>query len=125
MSDSPQAPGFHILVVDDEPEILDLLREILEEHGFRVSTAASGEEALEHIRQGRPADLVLMDVVMGGISGLETMERTHELRQELPVVLISGASPATRPWPPPGAAGFLPKPLDTGKLLALLRSLVR
>ncbi len=113
-----------ILVVDDEPDLRDLLSETLSEEGFRVHTAPSGEAALEHISGGGPADLVLMDVVMPGISGVEAMERMRRVRPGLPVVLMSGAPPPVRPWPPPEAAAFLAKPLDMKRLVAELRALL-
>ena len=63
-----------ILVVDDEGDILDLARIVLESGGYDVATTASGEEALVIISERRP-DLVLLDVVLPGVSGLEVCRR--------------------------------------------------
>lgn len=120
----PAPPERSILVVDDEPDVRDLLEETLAEEGFRVHAAPSGEAALEHIAGGKPADLVLMDVVMPGISGIEAAKRIRRMRPGLPVVLISGAPPPVRPWPPPEAAAFIAKPLDMKQLVAELRALL-
>ncbi|MBI4362821.1 MAG: response regulator [Euryarchaeota archaeon] len=108
--------------MDDDPDIVELLRETLEEAGFHVSTAASGEAAIQQV-SGEPQDVVLMDVVMPGISGVEAMEAIHRIRPGLPVALMSGAAPAG-PWPPPGAKAFFPKPLDVGSLASRLRGLL-
>ncbi len=120
----PGTSGPSVLVVDDEPEIRDLLSETLAEEGFRVVAADSGRAALEFISAGGTADLVLMDVVMPGISGVEAMERIREMRPGLPVVLVSGAAPPARPWPPPEAAAFFAKPLDVKLLVSELRGLL-
>jgi signal transduction histidine kinase len=80
-----------ILVVDDSPTQLEATRTLLEEAGFRVSTAASGEDAIEQLRGARP-DLVLTDVVMPGISGYDLCARIKdELGAAAPlVVLLTG-----------------------------------
>lgn len=117
-------PERSILVVDDEPDLRDLLSETLTEEGFQVHTAPSGEAALEHLAGGKPADLVLMDLVMPGISGIEAAKRIRQMRPVLPVVLISGAPPPVHPWPPPEAAAFFAKPLDLKRLVAELRALL-
>ena len=64
----------HILVVDDEPAIITVVRERLERDGFSVRAAASGEEALEHLEM-EPADLIVLDVMLPGIDGLEVLRR--------------------------------------------------
>ncbi len=82
---------FSLLVVDDEENIRLLYREELEEEGYRVTTAASGEEALELATHNRP-DLVIMDIKMPGISGVEALVRFKERDRELPVILCSAHS---------------------------------
>ncbi len=80
-----------ILVVDDEPLVGDLAREALEGFGFRVFLARGGEEALEIFRrEGGKIDLVVLDRVMPGLDGPETLERLRELRPGLKVILTSG-----------------------------------
>src|ERR1035437_2239865 len=79
-----------ILVVDDEKEVREILAEALQDFGYGVVTAASGEEALPVLNNGRIIDLVITDVRMPGMSGPELAD---EIRQRWPgvkVVLISG-----------------------------------
>ena len=78
-----------ILIVDDEPDIRETLSGILEDEGFLVHGVASGEEALKYVRQERP-DLVMLDIWMPGIDGLQTLARLKEMYPALQVVMISG-----------------------------------
>ena len=70
-----------ILLVDDEPAMLRYIRTLLEVDDYKVETASTGEEALLRIDKGMEPDLVLLDVLMPGIDGLETLE---QLRQKRP-----------------------------------------
>jgi DNA-binding NtrC family response regulator len=78
----------HILVVDDEPGMRRYLQTALELDSYQVTTAASGEEALEQI-QLRSPDLVLLDLVLPGCDGLQTLTRIREARPRTKVVMIS------------------------------------
>lgn len=117
---SPSAPL--ILVVDDEISIRRTVEGILQDEGFRTSTAQDGLEALKRVREERPS-LVLLDIWMSGMDGVETLVRIKELMPSLPVIMISGhatiatAIAATRQ----GAADFIEKPLDLHMLLAAIR----
>jgi len=109
----------HILVVDDEPDIRDLVKEILEDEGFEVSTAQNGQEAREARRARRP-DLILLDIWMPDIDGVSLLKEWSEGDHlPCPVVMISGhgtvetAVEATRL----GAYDFIEKPLSLNKLL--------
>ena len=109
----------HILIVDDEPDIRDLLREILEDERFEVSTAGSVQEARMAWRSHRP-DLVLLDIWMPDGDGISLLkEWSDDQPLDVPVVMISGhgsvetAVEATRL----GAYDFLEKPLSMGKLV--------
>ena len=79
-----------ILVVDDTPQNVRLLADLLGAKGYTVLTAASGAEALEQVRKGQP-DLVLMDVVMPGMTGYEACRRIRESPETalLPVVMVA------------------------------------
>ncbi|MCA1990163.1 MAG: Cache 3/Cache 2 fusion domain-containing protein [Desulfarculus sp.] len=84
-------PGQRILVVDDEKVVREMAQEILEFAGFLVTTAADGEQALRHLRQHPQAvDLVLLDVVMPGLSGLEVLRLIKLEQPWIKVVLASG-----------------------------------
>jgi CheY-like chemotaxis protein len=80
-----------ILVVDDEREVLILVRILAEREGYRVLEASSGEEAL-HILQERmlEPELLLTDIVMPGMSGLALAAQVHHIRPSLPVIFMTG-----------------------------------
>ena len=78
----------HILVVDDEPSMLRYLQTVLELDSYRVSTASNGLEAVEKVQRDTP-DLVLLDMVMPGADGLETLQRIREARPSTKVVMLS------------------------------------
>lgn len=77
-----------ILVVDDEENIRLLLKEELEDEGYEVLTAKSGEEALDLVQAERP-DLVTLDIKMPGESGLMTLRKIREINYDLPVILCT------------------------------------
>src|SRR2546421_9711902 len=79
----------NILVVDDEPGILRYMKTMLELDSYKVSTAESGEVALQRIRDGSNPDIVLLDLVMPGIDGLETLQELRRIRPNLKVVMLS------------------------------------
>ena len=107
-----------ILVVDDERSILQSLTGILSDEGFDVVTVESGSEALDKIKEATP-DLVLLDIWMPGVDGIETLKKIKEDYQNLQVVMMSGhgsietAVKATKI----GAYDFVEKPLSLDKLL--------
>ncbi|HFD38677.1 MAG TPA: response regulator transcription factor [Anaerolineae bacterium] len=78
----------HILVVDDEPSIRFFLSEELIQAGYRVSTAASGEEALARLQQ-EPVDLLLLDLKMGGMDGLQVMAQVERLPLPPEVIILT------------------------------------
>ena len=81
-------PDARILVVDDDPDIHVLLGTILKDAGFGMTSAASGAEGLEQLEAG-PYDLVLTDVCMPGLDGLELLQRIHERCPSTPVVVMT------------------------------------
>jgi len=118
-----------ILIVDDEPGIRRSLGESLSEEGYAVLKAERGEQALELIENSDPdaIHLMLLDVWLPGIDGLETLQRAKVLRPELPVVMISGhgnidtALQSTRL----GAFDFLEKPVDLDRLLLVVSNALK
>ena len=68
-----------ILLVDDEPGMLRYIRTLLEVDDYKVETASTGEEALQQVEKGLRPDLVLLDVLMPGIDGLQTLEQLRQL----------------------------------------------
>ena len=113
----------HILVVDDEPDIRDLVKEILEDEGFDVNIAQNGQEAKDARRARRP-DLILLDIWMPDIDGVSLLKEWSEAETlPCPVVMMSGhgtvetAVEATRL----GAYDFIEKPLSLNKLLLTVK----
>ena len=78
----------HILIVDDEPGMRRYLQTVLELDSYRVTTAADGEEALDRVQRDQP-DVVLLDMVLPGVDGLETLRRIREVRPSTKVVMLS------------------------------------
>lgn len=78
-----------ILVVDDEPEVRDLLRRFFTRKKYTVLTAESGAECLATLERDE-VDAVLLDVTMPGMSGMEVLARIHATRPDLPVVMVTG-----------------------------------
>jgi two-component system response regulator AtoC len=78
-----------ILLVDDEPGMLRYIKTLLEVEDHQVSTASTGEEALDLVQKGMAPDLVLLDLLMPGIDGLETLENLRKLRPGVKVVMLS------------------------------------
>ncbi|WP_077927198.1 sigma-54-dependent transcriptional regulator [Wohlfahrtiimonas populi] len=114
----------NILVVDDEEDITDLIKDILEDEGFTVRTASNGTSAQKAIQDSKP-DLVLLDIWMPDIDGISLMNEWKKTYQSLPfsVVMMSGhgtlehAIEATKL----GAFDFLEKPLTLAKLVAVVK----
>jgi two-component system nitrogen regulation response regulator NtrX len=112
-----------IVVVDDEAEIRRSVRMILEYEGYDVQEASSGPEALALVER-EPPDLLFLDIKMGGLDGLETLQKIRQMNETLPVVIISGhgtvstAVEATKL----GAFDFIEKPLASERVLVTIRN---
>ncbi len=122
-----EGAGELILVVDDEEPLCNLLRDVLTRRGYRVLVARSGEEAVELYQQWRDeVDLVILDMIMPGMSGQETLEAILSLNPKARVLLTSGytqegaAGEALRK----GAKGFLQKPYLITDLTAKVREVL-
>jgi DNA-binding response OmpR family regulator len=83
-----------ILVIDDDPAITSVLKRGLSYEGFAVETAASGQEGLALERQ-RPSDLVVLDLMMPGLNGLEVLQRLRAADEHLPVILLTAKDAPT------------------------------
>ena len=117
----------HILVVDDDGDSRELLSIVLEYEGYRVSQAASGEDALETVAVQVP-DLVLLDVIMGGMDGYAVAARlkAQPLTQRISIILLTGLddSSAKALAKAAGINDVLTKPIDRHVLCARVRSLL-
>ena len=105
-----------ILIVDDEPDFLEVMRTRLEANDYEVTTAANGEEALNYVKNSKP-DAVLLDVLMPGIDGLEVLRRIRKMDDSLPVYIVTAFSTDERfkAASKLGASGFIVKTDDLAK----------
>ncbi|MBX3274129.1 MAG: protein kinase [Sandaracinaceae bacterium] len=121
-------PRPRVLIVDDLEDNLDLLARRLERKGYAVSVASSGPDALALV-DARPLELVILDVMMPGMSGLEVLERIRETRgpQELPVIMATakGDSSDVVEALDKGANDYVVKPIDLDVLIARMRAALR
>ncbi len=112
-----------LLIVDDEPSILQSLSGLLTDEGFEIATAGNGYEALQHIESDTP-DLVLLDIWMPGIDGLETLKEIKKNHPRIQVIMITGhgtietAVQATKL----GAFDFIEKPLSFDKVIVAINN---
>jgi CheY-like chemotaxis protein len=102
-----------ILIVDDEPDAVELLREFLAGKNYEVSTAANGEEALRKVKTERP-HMILLDVRMPGMNGLEVLRRVRQFDQEVGVIIVTAVNEEEtgREALKLGAFDFIVKPLN-------------
>ncbi len=111
------------MIVDDEPSIRNSLEGVLEDEGYKVISASDGYGALKLVEEEMP-DLVILDIWMPGIDGIETLKRMRELHRSLQVIMISGhgtietAVTATKL----GAFDFIEKPLSLEKTLVTIQN---
>jgi two-component system phosphate regulon response regulator PhoB len=117
-----------ILVVEDEEDVALLLRYNLEAEGFRVTTAATGDEAVERIRDGVP-DLILLDWMLPGLSGIELCRRwrAREETARTPIIMITarGEEEERVRGLATGADDYVVKPFSIPELLARINALLR
>jgi two-component system, cell cycle sensor histidine kinase and response regulator CckA len=115
-----------VLVVDDEELVRYVTQELLSCLGYDFVAASNGEEAVETIRAGLRPDLVLLDVVMPGMGGVETFRRIRKLVPGIPVLLSSGFTDpeAAATLMAEGLNGIIPKPYRMESLSARIREVL-
>ena len=114
-----------VLVADDEPRITKLVSMALGDEGFRVVTAANGEQALSRAEEFRP-DIILLDIVMPDLDGIEVMRRLRE-RRPVPVILLTakGSAGDKAKGLDLGADDYVAKPFHLDELAARVRAVLR
>lgn len=117
--------GVHIAIVDDEPDLRDMVREYLERHGYRVSEAADGP-ALDALMAARAVDLIILDINMPGEDGLSIARRLRA-RGSIGIVMLTanGATVDRIIGLEVGADDYVAKPFDLRELLARVRAVLR
>ena len=111
-----------VLVVDDDPDILDALSEILEVEGYEVQRARNGREALQRLEHA-PPDLVLLDLMMPVMDGWE-FARSLDPGARPPIIVLSADRNVSAKAKEIGALGWLAKPFELSDLLAAVRNVV-
>src|SRR2546428_13581393 len=116
----------HILIVDDDPRITDLLRRILAYEGYSVASAPSGNEALNRSLE-RPPDLVVLDIMLPGLNGLEVAQRLREAGDNGPILMLTGRDTVADRGQGIGAGAdeYLGKPVAPEKAAARVKALPR
>lgn len=117
---------FHILVVDDDKNIRILMKEILEEENYTVSTAADGNAALE-VMDKEHIDLVILDIMMPNMDGYEFTKVLRECQNDLPILMVSAKQlPADRKKGYRlGIDDYMSKPVDEEEMLLRIKNLLR
>lgn len=113
-----------ILAVDDDSDILDVIRIILEEEGYEVFTLANGKNVFELVEENDP-DLILLDVMLGGLDGRDICRalKEHATFKKIPIVMISASHNLNNLLLMPGAPdNFLAKPFDIDRLIEMVKS---
>lgn len=117
----------HVLVVDDEPNILLSLEFLMQQSGFTVATAPDAEQALKQIDQQCP-DLLLLDISLPGMSGFDLLERlrTAEATRTLPVIMLTahGREVEKEKGLALGANDYVTKPFSTRELVSRVKELL-
>ena len=112
----------HIMAVDDDKEVLRILKRTLELEGYDVAVARDGGSALELLEEWQP-DLVILDIKMPGLDGFQTLERIRQ-RSSIPVIMLTAKRDATtlNEALALGADDFVKKPFATGELVARIKA---
>lgn len=117
-----------ILIVDDQPEMLELLKDILEDAGYQVISAQQGDEAIDRISADQP-DLILLDALMPGLTGFEVTRilKTNDQTRLIPIIMLTGLSDMDDKIRgiEEGVDDFLTKPFNRAELLTRVKSLIR
>jgi two-component system, OmpR family, response regulator MprA len=116
----------HILVVDDDPRITNLLRRVLAYEGYSVASAASGSEALNRSLE-RPPDLVVLDIMLPELDGLEVAQRLRAAGDNVPILMLTARDTVADRVKglETGADDYLVKPFAPEELVARVKALLR
>lgn len=120
------AEGPKVLVVDDEPNIRELVQVALNFHGFAVTTSATGEDALQLTEAYRP-DLIVLDVLLPDIDGFEVCRRLWSVANDVPVIFLTArdATADTVTGLTIGGDDYVTKPFSLEEVIARIRSILR
>ena len=116
-----------ILIVDDEPEMLEMIRFRLEKSGYTVFTATTGEECIKKAQDERP-DVILLDILLPDLSGYEVSKRikANEHTKNIPIIMVTAfiGDDAKKKGLEQGAQYFISKPFNPEELLSEIKNIV-
>lgn len=114
----------HIMIIDDENDIREVLGHFLQENGFRVSAFQNGKEAIENVTEVKP-DLILVDLIMPLVDGFEFIRRIHKAYPQYPIVVLSGyiEKETEDLIMTIGAKGFIKKPVVYAGLITAIQKM--
>jgi CheY-like chemotaxis protein len=110
-----------ILIVDDDPDILEAERQILVDHGYEVVAARDGAEAQRAIDAGPPPSVIVLDIQMPGIDGPAFARHLRQQLRHVPLVVLTGAADPRHEADRCNAEAYLPKPFDATALVDTVR----
>ncbi|WP_322865971.1 response regulator transcription factor [Aquicoccus sp. G2-2] len=119
--------GKHVLIIEDEPNIIEAISFILSRDGWKVDTHSNGQTALDAVRDKRP-DLVILDVMLPGMSGYDILKalRANDATRDLPVMILTarGQAKDREMAEKMGANRFMTKPFSNTEMRDAVRALV-
>jgi len=122
-----KVPAARILVIDDDPEVVDILATTLREEGYGVFGVLTSDEGLKHVIVSRP-DLVLLDILLpGGMNGIEVLKRIRSINPTTQVIMVTGSKDPllAREALELGALAYVDKPFDFAYLKRVVAMALR
>ncbi len=110
-----------ILIVDDDPDILEVERQILADHGYDVVAAGNGDEAQRAIDAGALPSVIVLDINMPGLDGPAFARHLRQQLRHVPLVVLTGAADPRHEADRCNAEAYLPKPFDADELVETVR----
>ena len=116
-----------VLIVDDDPTVRKVLARVVERSGLEVCVAASGEEALSLLSGGNGFDLVLLDIMLGGMDGFQVVQKLRSSKNDIPIMILSARAEEdnTLYGLELGADDYIAKPFNPVVLAAKVKALIR
>ena len=114
-----------VLIIDDERNILSVIKEALDMYGHEVLVAEDGFIGLKLLNEGYVPDVALLDLNMPGMDGRDFIDKVSSQSRRFPIILLTGAAPNPREFPPAGSYhGVITKPFDLLKLIDTVNQLM-
>lgn len=117
----------HIVIVDDDKEILALLSDFLAQHGYKVSSAQNAKELFKLLENDKSIQLIVLDLIMPGMDGLEVCQQLRNQSNQIPIIMLTGVSEAADRiiGLELGADDYLIKPFNPRELLSRIKAVLR